>query len=194
MCEGCKLGKQTRSSHRIINSMSTSQPLDLMHMDLVGLVQTKSLGGKKYMLVLVDDFSRFTWVKFLCEKSDAFDNFQNLCKMISNEQYSSNKCIVRLRTNHGTEFENASFDEFCNDMGIKHEFSAPITPQQNGVVERKNRVLIEMGRVMLNSAGLAHTFWAEAISNACYTINRVIFRSGTEKTPYEILKGKKPNG
>ncbi|PRQ45332.1 putative RNA-directed DNA polymerase [Rosa chinensis] len=193
MCEGCKLGKQTRSSHRVINSMSTSQPLDLMHMDLVGPVQTKSLGGKKYMLVLVDDFSRFTWVKFLCEKSDAFDNFQNLSKMILNEQYSSNKCIVRLRTDHGTEFENASFDEFCNDMGIKHEFSAPITPQQNGVVERKNRVLIEMGRVMLNSAGLAHTFWAEAISNACYTINRVIFRSGTEKTPYEILKGKKPN-
>ncbi|XP_024164336.1 uncharacterized protein LOC112171370 [Rosa chinensis] len=193
MCEGCKLGKQTRSSHRVTNYVSTSQPFDLMHMDLVGPVQTKSLGGKKYMLVLVDDFSRFTWVKFLCEKSDAFDNFQNLCKMISNEQYSSNKCIVRLRTDHGTEFENALFDEFCNDMGIKHEFSAPITPQQNGVVERKNRVLIEMGRVMLNSAGLTHTFWAEAISNACYTINRVIFRSGTEKTPYEILKGKKPN-
>ncbi|XP_024164226.1 uncharacterized protein LOC112171246 [Rosa chinensis] len=193
MCEGCKLGKQTRSSHRITKFVSTSQPLDLMHMDFVGPIQTRSLGGKKYMLVLVDDFSRFTWVKFLSEKSDAFDNFQSLCKMILNEQYSSNRCIVRLRTDHGTEFENASFDKFCCEMGIKHEFSAPKTPQQNGVVERKNRVLIEMGTVMLNFANLAHTFWAEEISNACYTINRVIFRPGTEKTPYEVLKGKKPN-
>ncbi|BBG92903.1 transposable element gene [Prunus dulcis] len=75
-------------------------------------------------------------------------------------------------TNHGSEFENSQFLKFCEEMGIKHEFSAPITPQQNGVVERKNRVLVEMARVMLNSKNLAKHFWAEAVSTACYISNR----------------------
>ncbi|CAL9004198.1 unnamed protein product, partial [Prunus brigantina] len=101
--------------------------------------------------------------------------------------------LVRIRTDHGSEFENSQFLKFCEEMGIKHEFSAPITPQQNGVVERKNRVLVEMARVMLNSKNLAKHFWAEAVNTACYISNRVFVRSGTKQTPYEIWKGKKPN-
>ncbi|CAL2260119.1 unnamed protein product [Prunus armeniaca] len=81
--------------------------------------------------------------------------------------------LVRIRTDHGSEFENSQFLKFCEEMGIKHEFSAPITPQQNGVVERKNRVLVEMARVMLNSKNLAKHFWAEAVNTACYISNRV---------------------
>lgn len=87
--------------------------------------------------MLVDDFSRFTWVNFLYEKSEAFKSFCILYKRILNEKHISNMCITRLRTDHGTEFENQSFIDFCSEKGIKHEFSAPITPQQNGVVERK---------------------------------------------------------
>ena len=85
------------------------------------------------------------------------------------------------------------FDDYCDKFGVHHEFPTPIIPQQNGVVERKNRVLIEISRVMLNASGLPHSFWAEATNNACYTLNRVIFRPGTHKTPYEIWKGVKPN-
>ncbi|CAL8992110.1 unnamed protein product, partial [Prunus brigantina] len=83
--------------------------------------------------------------------------------------------LVRIRTDHGSEFENSQFLKFCEETGIKNEFSAPITPQQNGVVERKNRVLVEMARVMLNSKNLAKHFWAEAVNTACYISNRGIF-------------------
>ncbi|XP_028957459.2 uncharacterized protein [Malus domestica] len=190
VCGDCQIGKQTKSSHSPTNFSSTSKPLELMHMDLVGPMQTLSLGGKKYILVLVDDFTRFTWVAFLHDKSEAFKSFTVLCMKIQNEKHDN---IIRLRTDHGTEFENHFFSEFCDEHGIAHEFSAPITPQQNGVVERKNRVLLDMSRVMLNSANLAKHFWAEAICSACYTANRVYLRPKSKATPYELWKGKKPN-
>ncbi|BFG14659.1 hypothetical protein CerSpe_009330 [Prunus speciosa] len=106
---------------------------------------------------------------------------------------TSHLSLVRIRIDHGSEFENSQFLKFCEEMGIKHEFFAHITPQQNGVVERKNRVLVEMARVMLNSQNLAKYFGAEAVNTACYILNRVFLRSGTKQTPYELWKGKKPN-
>ncbi|KAK1552751.1 hypothetical protein Q3G72_022904 [Acer saccharum] len=103
------------------------------------------------------------------------------------------KKIYRIRSDHRTEFENAKFSEFCDGLGISHEFSAPRTPQQNGVVERKNRVLQEMARVMLNSKKVPRNLWAEAVNTACYVSNRVFKRPGTKQTSYELWKGKKPN-
>ncbi|CAL2248998.1 unnamed protein product [Prunus armeniaca] len=193
VCEGCQLGKQVRVSHKKVKHIQTNVILELVHMDLVGPIQTVSLGGKKYILVMVDDFSRFTWVSFLREKSETFQRFKSVCHLLQKEKMTSHLPLVRIRTDHGSEFENSQFLKFCEEMGIKHEFSAPITPQQNGVVERKNRVLVEMARVMLNSKNLAKHFWAEAVNTACYTSNRVFVRSGTKQTPYEIWKGKKPN-
>jgi transposase InsO family protein len=121
-------------------------------MDLMGPTRTASLGGKRYILVIVDDFSRYTWAIPIREKSDAFDTAQHLFKKIQVEQ---NCQIVRIRSDYGREFENSKFEEFCRSYGIKHEFSSPITPQQNGVVERKNRVIQEMARVMIHSKNLA---------------------------------------
>ncbi|XP_020415606.1 uncharacterized protein LOC109948093 [Prunus persica] len=193
VCEGCQLGKQVRVSHKKVKHIQTNVSLELVHMDLVGPIQTLSLGGKKYILVMVDDFSRFTWVSFLLEKSDTFQRFKSVCHLLQKEKMTSHLPLVKIRTDHGSEFENSQFLKFCEEMGIKHEFSAPITPQQNGVVERKNRVLVEMARVMLNSKNLAKHFWVEAVSTACYISNRVFLRSGTKQTPYEIWKGKKPN-
>lgn len=190
VCGACQIGKQTRTAHNATKFIGTNRILKLMHMDLVGPMSTHSIGGKKYILVLVDDFSRYTWVDFLVAKSDAFDSFSKICSKIQNEKKDK---VVRLRIDHGTEFENASFHDFCNTNGIAHELSAPITPQQNGVVECKNRVLIEMGRVMLNAANLAKHFWAEAIGTTCYTLNRVYLIPSTSTTPYELWKGKKPN-
>ncbi|CAL8138375.1 unnamed protein product [Prunus armeniaca] len=193
VCEGCQLGKQIRVSHKKVKHIQTNVIIELVHMDLVGPIQTVSLGGKKYILVMVDDFSRFTWVSFLREKSETFQRFKSVCHLLQKEKMTSHLPLVRIRTDHGSEFENSQFLKFCEEMGIKHEFSAPITPQQNGVVERKNRVLVEMARVMLNSKNLAKHFWAEAVNTACYISNRVFVRSGTKQTPYEIWKGKKPN-
>src|SRR3954467_7432602 len=100
---------------------------------------------------------------------------------------------VSIRSDHGGEFENHLFEEFCGNHGINHNFSAPRTPQQNGVVERKNRVLEELGRTMINEHGLPKYFWADAINTACYVLNRILIRPILNKTPYELLKGRKLN-
>jgi transposase InsO family protein len=100
-------------------------------------------------------------------------------------QREKDSVIVRIRSDHGTEFENAKFNEFCSSAGVKHEFSSPITPQQNGVVERKNRILQESARVMLHAKHLPYYFWAEAMNTAYHVHNRVTLRSGTTTTLYE---------
>jgi hypothetical protein len=99
---------------------------------------------------------------------------------------------MRIRSDHGREFENTKFEEFCLSYGIKQEFSSLITPQHNGVVERKNKVIQEMAHVMIHSKNLAQHFWGEAVNTACHIINRVYLRPETNKTPYEIWRGKKP--
>ncbi|KAK0594664.1 hypothetical protein LWI29_010466 [Acer saccharum] len=193
ICGPCQQGKQTKSMHKKGKYLTTKEPLELLHMDLMGPMQTESLGGKRYIFVCVDDFSRFTWTYFLREKSETFDKFKMLCNKIQNEMNSNIKSIKRIRSDHGREFENATFETFCNGLGISHEFSAPRTPQQNGVVERKNRVLQEMARVMLLSNNVPRNLWAEAINTACYIGNRVFLRPGTRNTSYELWKGKRPN-
>ncbi|KAG9450314.1 hypothetical protein H6P81_010279 [Aristolochia fimbriata] len=100
--------------------------------------------------------------------------------------------IVRIRSDHGREFENLEFAQFCNDQGITHEFSAPKTPQQNGVVEHKNRTLQEMARTMIHAKNLPHKLWAEAVHTACHIVNRVYLRAKTQTTSYELWKGRSP--
>jgi hypothetical protein len=95
-------------------------------------------------------------------------------------------------SDHGREFENSKFTDFCSNEGIKHEFSSPITPQQNGVVERKNRTLQESARAMLHAKHLPYHFWAESMNTACYIHNRVTLRKGTSSTLYELWKERKP--
>jgi len=99
---------------------------------------------------------------------------------------------MRIRSDHGREFKNSKFEEISLLYGIKQEFSSPITPQQNGVRERKNMVIQEMARVMIHSKNLAQHFWGEAVKTACHIINIVYLRPETNKTPYEIWRGKKP--
>ncbi|XP_061993733.1 uncharacterized protein LOC133711644 [Rosa rugosa] len=188
VCGECKVGKQTKALHKVVNSATTTQVLELLHMDLMGPAQTESIGGKKYMLVVVDDFSRYTWVNFLKDKAETFESFKGLSQRMIMEKQWSNICMVRVRSDNGTEFKNAAFANNFHELGVSHEFSAPITPQQNEIVERKNRVLLDMARVMLHAAGLSTNFWVEAINTACYTINRVFLRPGTEQTAYELWK------
>ncbi|CAA7027778.1 unnamed protein product [Microthlaspi erraticum] len=132
---------------------------------------------------------RYAWVRFIREKSETLESFKILALQLKNEM----KGIKQIRSDHGGEFQSAVFDKFCESQGIHHQYSAPRTPQQNGVVERKNRTLQDMARAMIHGKGVPERFWAEAINTACYVINRVYVRMGTNKTPYEIWKGKKPN-
>ena len=138
--------KQTKASHHKVYVITTSRCLKLLHVDLMRPIRIESLGGKRYIMVIVDDFSRYTWVEFLREKSEACEKLKILCKRLQNEKRVP---IVKIRSDHGKEFENARFESFCEKNGIKKEFSSPKTPQQNGVVKRKNWVIQDMARVML---------------------------------------------
>ncbi|XP_022873216.1 uncharacterized protein LOC111392180 [Olea europaea var. sylvestris] len=125
VCGPCQLGKQLKESHKKTSRILTKRPLELIHMNLMGPSRTESLGGKRYILVVVDDFSRFTWIELLREKSDACDIIKSLCKRLCNEL---NLKVSRMHSDHGKEFEIFNLESFCMDEGILHEFSSPITP------------------------------------------------------------------
>jgi len=155
LCGACRKGKIVKSSFKTKDIVSTSRPLELLHIDLFGPVNTTSLYGSKYQLVIVDDYNKWTWVKFLRSKDNAYDVFSNFCTQIQSEKEMKSLKVI---SDHGGEFENEPFETFCEKHGIVHEFSSPRTPQQNGVVERKNRTLQEMARTMIHENNLAKHF------------------------------------
>ena len=189
LCDACTKGKHSKSSFKLKEMISTSEPLELIHMDLFGPINVPSLSRKKYVFVIVDDFSRYTWTIFLQNKEETFENFEVFVTRVENEKGLN---IKTIRSDNGGEFVNSKFVEMCNKRGYRHEFSTPRTPQQNGVVERKNRTLQEMARSMLHEFDLPKCLWAEAVNTASYIINRVSIRPIAKKTPYELWKNRKP--
>nr|GEV32909.1 retrovirus-related Pol polyprotein from transposon TNT 1-94 [Tanacetum cinerariifolium] len=184
-------GKQAHTNHKAKNIVSTTRCLELLHMDLFGPSTVRSYRGNCYTLVIVDDYSRYTWTRFLKDKTEAFDQFNIFSKKIQNQLECT---VVSIRTDHGREFGNeVQFGEFCNANGITHNFLAPRTPQSNGVVERKNRTLQEMSRTMLNEQSLPQKFWCNAIDTSTYILNRILIRAILGKTPYELLRCRKPS-
>jgi transposase InsO family protein len=137
-------------------------------MDLFGPIAYISIGGSKYCLVIVDDYSRFTWVFFLHEKSQTQETLNRFLRRAQNEFVLRMK---KIRSDNGTEFKNSQIEGFLEKEGIKHEFSSPYTPHQNGVVERKNRTILDMARTTLDEYKTPDQFWVEAINTACYSIN-----------------------
>ncbi|GJW35096.1 putative ribonuclease H-like domain-containing protein [Tanacetum coccineum] len=182
-------GKQHKASCKAKSVSSISQPLQLLHMDLFGPTSVRSLNHKIYCLVITDDFSRFSWVFFLRTKDETSGILKDFIRQIENQL---NKKVKTIRCDNGTEFKNRDMIEFCGSKGIKREYSNARTPQQNGVAERKNRTLIEAARTMLADSFLPNTFWAEAVSTACYVLNRVLVTKPQNKTPYELITGKIP--
>jgi transposase InsO family protein len=170
--------------------MTTKRPLELLHMDLFGPIAYISIGRSRYCLVIVDDYSRFTWVLFLQEKTQTQESLKKFLRRAQNE---FGLRIKKIRSDNGTKFKNSQIEEFLEEEGIKPEFSSPYTPQQNGVVERKNRTLMDMARTMLEEYKTSDQFWAEAINTACYSINRLYLHRILKKTSYELLTGKTPN-
>ncbi|GJS15435.1 retrovirus-related pol polyprotein from transposon TNT 1-94 [Tanacetum coccineum] len=147
-CYPCKIGKQAHASHKAKNLVLTTRCLELLHIDLFGPSSVQSYEGNLYTLVIVDDYSRYTWTRFIITKNEAFENFEIFSRKIQNQLGCP---MVSIKMDHGMKFDNEmQFGEFCNANGITHNFSAPRTPQSNGVVERKNRTLQEMSRIMLN--------------------------------------------
>ncbi|GJY35453.1 retrovirus-related pol polyprotein from transposon TNT 1-94 [Tanacetum coccineum] len=186
----CALGKSKKSSHQPKAEDTNQEKLYLLHMDLCGPMRVASINGKRYILVIVDDYSRFTWVRFLRLKDKAPEA---IIKCIKNIQVRLNATISNVRTDNGTEFVNQTLREFYENVGISHQTSVARTPQQNNVVERRNQTLVEAARTMLIFSKAPLLLWAEAINTAYYTQNRSLIRLRYNKTPYELMQDKKPD-
>jgi hypothetical protein len=168
LCSACQAGKQVGNTYPKKSMMSTSKPFELLHMDLFEPTTYTTIGGNKHGFVIMDDFTRYTWVFFLIDKSDMFATFKTFIKRIPNEFETT---IKKVRSDNGSEFKNTRVDDLCDEFRIRHQFLAKYTPQSNGLVERKNRTLIDMARSMLSEYNVSHSFWAEAINTACYYSN-----------------------
>ncbi|GJS16629.1 retrovirus-related pol polyprotein from transposon TNT 1-94 [Tanacetum coccineum] len=190
LCSACERGKSKKASHPPKVIPSDYSKLELLHMDLCGPMRVASVNGKKYILVIVDDFSRFTWVYFLRSKDETPEIIK---KFITQAQLNYKAKVCKIRTDNGTEFKNATLKAHYEKLGIMQQFSIARTPQQNGVVERRNRTLVEAARTMLIFSRLPEFLWAEAVATACFTQNRSIINTRHNKTPYELLRGRKPN-
>jgi hypothetical protein len=186
----CVLGKMHDSPHSSKTIISSKRIWELLHVDLFGPPSHASLGGKKYCLVIVDDYSRYTWVYFFKHKGETQQTIIDFAKEVE-RQHGQN--ILAIRSDNGSEFKNYTLNGFLSDEGIRHQYSTAYIPQQNCVAERKNRILMDMARSMLAEFKSPYNFWAEAISMACHSLNWLFLRKGLNMTPYEILTGSKPN-
>lgn len=182
------LGKQTRLPFKS-SSWRAKTKLELIHTDLCGPMQVPSLGNSLYFLLFIDDLTRMCWVYFLSNKHEAFEKFKLFRAMVEKE---SGNLIKVLRSDRGGEFCSHEFNTYCDRAGIKRELTIPYTPQHNGVVERKNRTVMNLTRSMLQDRDLPNFLWAEAVATAVYVINRSPTKALTNQTPVEAWTGKKP--
>ncbi|KAL9257162.1 Retrovirus-related Pol polyprotein from transposon TNT 1-94-like protein [Drosera capensis] len=166
VCEGCMIGKQAKQHFPIGKSKRAEDNLELIHADLCGPMRTESLAGKSF-----ECFKKF---KALVEKQ-------------------SGKVIKMLRTNRGGEFTSKDFDAFYDEQGIRRQLTAPHTPEQNGVAERKNRTVVEMARSMLKQKGILDSFWAEGVAAAVHILNISPTKAVWLQTLYEAWSGSKPS-
>nr|GEW32132.1 hypothetical protein [Tanacetum cinerariifolium] len=190
LCPSCEQGKSKRASHPPKPVPNSKQRLHLLHIDLCGPMRVASINGKRYVMVIVDDYSRYTWVHFLRTKDETPKVIKNFLKKIFVRFQAP---VIIVRTDNRTEFKNQVLKEYFDSVGITHETSAAKTPQQNGVVECRNRMLVEAARIMLIFSHAPLFLWAEAIATACYTQNRSIIHWRFNKTPYELIQGRKPD-
>nr|GEY74090.1 hypothetical protein [Tanacetum cinerariifolium] len=190
LCLACQLGKSKKHTHKPKAKNTNLEVLNTLHMDLCGPIRVQTINRKKYILVIVDDYSRFTWVNFLRSKDETPDV---VIKFITQIQVGLNKAVRYVRTDNETEFVNHTMTEYYERIGIFHQKTVPRTPQQNGVVERRNRTLIEAARTMLIFFKALMFLWAEVVATAFYTQNRSLIHTRHHKTPYELAHNKKPD-
>ncbi|GJW46760.1 retrovirus-related pol polyprotein from transposon TNT 1-94 [Tanacetum coccineum] len=178
-----------KGSHPHKPRQSTNENLQMLHMDLYGLIRVESINKKRYILVIVDDYSRFTWVKFLRTKDEASEI---IIKFLKQAQVSLNATVRYLCTDNDTKFLNQTLRNYIEVVGITHTTSTARTPKQNSVVERHNRTLVEAARTMLIFSKSLLFLWVKAVATACYTQNRSLIHTRYDKTPYELLRDRKP--
>ena len=188
-CTSCMLGKQARLPFPQASAYRAEKILDLVHGDLCGPISPQTPSAKRYIFVLIDDCSRYMWSILLKEKGEAFEKFKIFKAVVEKETGTT---IKTFRTDRGGEFISSEFNLYCETAGIVRHLTAPYSPQQNGVVERRNRTLMGMTRSILKAMECPNYLWGEAVRHSTYLINRGATRVLESKTPYEALKEKKP--
>ena len=166
VCETCALGKQTSKPVPKETQNKSQKPLELVYSDILGPFEVPSLNGSKFAITFIDEHSKYSVVKFMSKKSQAFEKFK--------EYVAESGTPQRLRTDNGAEYTSKQFKDYCRDSKIKQEFPVPETPQQNGVAERFNRTLVEMGRSLLIQAKLPKRYWVRALSTAAHIRNLTV--------------------
>ncbi|GJZ44297.1 retrovirus-related pol polyprotein from transposon TNT 1-94 [Tanacetum coccineum] len=190
LCSACQLGKSKKHTHKPKTENTNLEVLNTLYMDLYGPMRVQTINGKKYILVIVDDYSRFTWVKFLRLKDETLEVVIKFLKQI---QVGLNKTVRNIHTDNGTEFVNKDLTDYYEYVGFFHQKTVLRTPQQNDVVKRRNHTLVEAARTILIFSKALMFLWAEAVATACYTQNRSLIHSRHCKTPYELMHAKKPD-
>lgn len=188
ICDTCQIGK----SHRLpfqSSDTQTSNLLELVHSDVLGPIEEDSLGGSKYVLLFLDDFSHKSFLYFLESKDQVANKFNIFKNFVENQ---TNKKIKTLRSDNGGEYCNNAFKNIVESSGILHQTTCAYTSQQNGKAERYFRSLMDKARCLLTDANLPNKFWAEAVNTASYLLNRSPSKS-IKSTPEEVWSGKKPN-
>ena len=186
-CAKCKATRKPFPKRRGIRSRKLGE---LIHTDIWGPTRHTSLGGKRYFLTCIDDYSRYMTVYFLKHKSDAFGHLTEYAKAVKDR---TGRMPKALRADNGKEYVNRKLQSWCREKGIQIQYTAPYSPQQNGVAERANRTLVELTRAMLKARNVPKTLWPTAVSHAAYVRNRAYTRAIYSQTPYERWNNEKPN-
>ncbi|GJS23846.1 putative ribonuclease H-like domain-containing protein [Tanacetum coccineum] len=190
LCSSCELRKAKRKSFHTKSTPSSKRRLQLLHMDLCGPMWVESINRKKYVLVIIDDYSRYTWTHFLRSKVKTPEFLIDFLRVVQRGLHAQVRIV---RNDKGTEFLNKTLHAYFSLEGIEHQTSTARTPEQNGVVERRNGTLVEAAQTMLSAAKVPFFFWAEAIATTCFTQNCSLVIPRHEKTPYHIINGRKPS-
>ena len=190
LCQSCVAGKHHRTSFPKKSTFQATEPLELIHADICGPITPPTLGGSCYFFLIIDDYSWLTWVSMLQCKSDAFYAFK-LFKNLAETKKGLR--IKTLRSDRGGEFTSDEFSKYCTDHGIKRQLTAPYSPQQNGVVERKNRTVVSMVRAILKAKDLPRELWGEDVSTCVYILNLSSTKALLGQTPHEKWIGRKPS-
>nr|GEU85650.1 hypothetical protein [Tanacetum cinerariifolium] len=188
LCSSCELGKAKRKSFHTKLTPSSKRRLQLLHIDLCGPIWVASINGKRYVLVIVDDYSRYTWTHFLRSKDKTPEVLIDFLRLV---QRGLQAQVRVVRTDKGVEFLNQTLHAYLATERILHQMSIARTPKQNGIVERRNHTLVEAARTMLSATKVPLFYWAEAIATACFTKNHSLVIPRHEKTPYHIINNRK---
>ena len=191
ICPGCQFGKAQNNKKTRIKKVRATAIGDVIHTDICGPMKFMSKGKKRYFITFTDEYSGYTWTRFLFAKSEAFEKFKDFNALFKNQFQTS---IKILKSDQGGEYESNKFKQYCIENGILQRFTDGYASHQSGTAERKNRTLMEAARSMIFQASLPQVFWEEAVATATFLRNRSPSKRNPDwKSPFELLHKVKPS-